>query len=417
MGDKKLNEDPLDGPPPARLTPETLAKLQAALPSIADEAVVGITNEVPAYAVTFSGPTGLKIRRAVELALGNFLQLATADEETDPSEPIDASRLEAYRLGRGEARSGRSMDALLSAYRVGARICWRQLSLRAAQAGTDAHTIATFAELVFAYIDALSAASVKGHATELATADETLARHRQRLADHLAAGTAPAVIEPLAISASWELPHEVCAILADQQDVRNLKTTLPTTILTASPEPLGLDEEAAVLIVPMTTITRDQLLTVTQGKAVIVGPLRHWAATSETIQRTISARNCIGNGTTERPLDTERHVAELVVTADRQTLRDLQRQALAPLAGVKPAAAEKLLSTLHAWVVCQGRRELIAEKLFVHPQTVRYRMTQLRELFGESLDDPRRWRDITVAVAVAETVDLVELFPENSGQG
>jgi len=34
----------------------------------------------------------------------------------------------AYALGRGEARSGRTMDALLSAYRVGARVSWRELA-------------------------------------------------------------------------------------------------------------------------------------------------------------------------------------------------------------------------------------------------------------------------------------------------
>ena len=30
----------------------------------------------------------------------------------------------------------------------------------------------------------------------------------------------------------------------------------------------------------------------------------------------------------------------------------------------------------------------VAELLFVHPQTVRYRMTQIRELYGERLSDP-----------------------------
>ena len=30
----------------------------------------------------------------------------------------------------------------------------------------------------------------------------------------------------------------------------------------------------------------------------------------------------------------------------------------------------------------------VAAALHVHPQTVRYRVAQLRELFGEALDDP-----------------------------
>jgi DNA-binding PucR family transcriptional regulator len=34
----------------------------------------------------------------------------------------------------------------------------------------------------------------------------------------------------------------------------------------------------------------------------------------------------------------------------------------------------------------------------VHPQTVRYRMGQLRELFGDRLDDPQRVLELTLAL-------------------
>ena len=66
---------------------------------------------------------------------------------------------------------------------------------------------------------------------------------------------------------------------------------------------------------------------------------------------------------------------------------------LAPLAGLRPAAAEKLTETLAAWLRHQGRREEVAAALFVHPQTVRYRMGQLRELYGDRLTDPAFVRD------------------------
>jgi DNA-binding PucR family transcriptional regulator len=47
----------------------------------------------------------------------------------------------------------------------------------------------------------------------------------------------------------------------------------------------------------------------------------------------------------------------------------------------------------------QGRRDDVAAALFVHPQTVRYRMGQLRELYGDRLEDPRTVRDLTLALA------------------
>jgi DNA-binding transcriptional LysR family regulator len=46
-----------------------------------------------------------------------------------------------------------------------------------------------------------------------------------------------------------------------------------------------------------------------------------------------------------------------------------------------------------------GNRQAMAEELHVHPQTVRYRMAQLRELFGQSLDDPRTRAVLLLALA------------------
>ncbi|MFX6315215.1 hypothetical protein ABTF93_19560, partial [Acinetobacter baumannii] len=84
--------------------------------------------------------------------------------------------------------TGRSIDSLLAAYRVGARVAWRELSATAVAAGLSAATPARFAEMVFAFIDELSAASVSGHADELAAAGRVRQRHLDRLAAELLAG-------------------------------------------------------------------------------------------------------------------------------------------------------------------------------------------------------------------------------------
>jgi DNA-binding PucR family transcriptional regulator len=42
----------------------------------------------------------------------------------------------------------------------------------------------------------------------------------------------------------------------------------------------------------------------------------------------------------------------------------------------------------------------VAAELFVHPQTVRYRMGQLRELYGKRLEDARTVLELTVALGV-----------------
>src|SRR3954464_3576677 len=93
------------------------------LPSVAEQTVAAIVVEVPSYADAFSGEMGRTISNAVQLALGGFLMMGWAGG--DASTPIQPALDGAYALGRGEARSGRTMDALLGAYRVGARVSWR----------------------------------------------------------------------------------------------------------------------------------------------------------------------------------------------------------------------------------------------------------------------------------------------------
>ena len=66
----------------------------------------------------------------------------------------------------------------------------------------------------------------------------------------------------------------------------------------------------------------------------------------------------------------------------------MAESALAPLASETELSRERLGSTLDAWLRHRGRTEAVAKALHVHPQTVRYRLARLRELFGSRLDDP-----------------------------
>ena len=66
-----------------------------------------------------------------------------------------------------------------------------------------------------------------------------------------------------------------------------------------------------------------------------------------------------------------------------------------------PGQSRRLAETLRAWLVHQGRRDAVAAELQVHPQTVRYRMTRIRELFGARLDDPRARLELIVGLATA----------------
>src|SRR5258707_13184237 len=71
--------------------------------------------------------------------------------------------------------------------------------------------MAKFPALVFAYIDELSAASVPGHADELATAGRVRERYLERLAQNLLAGQPDEILVSSAERANWSPPQTLTA--------------------------------------------------------------------------------------------------------------------------------------------------------------------------------------------------------------
>ncbi|MBB3675348.1 hypothetical protein FHX36_001083 [Modestobacter versicolor] len=381
--------------------PVVVEAMQAELPAVAEQTVATIVVEVPSYADAFSGEMGRAISNAVQLALGGFLDLATARGGVDPSLPIGPALEGAYALGRGEARSGRSMDSLLAAYRVGARVSWRHMSDTAVAAGLDAGSLARFAELVFAYIDQLSASSVAGHTDELETTGRARRHHLERLGALLLAGRPLHDLTAAAERADWSPPRTLTAVLLPEGRVRGALALLDTRTLQVTDDPPGIEPSAelTVLLVPDAgERARPGLLRALEGRAAIVGPARPWAAVARSHARVLRALRLGLTARGTAPLDTEQRLPELVLRADEEALGDLRAAALAPLDGLSEGVREKLTATLRSWLLHHGRREQVAAELFVHPQTVRYRMGQLRELFGDRLEDPQSVLALTIAL-------------------
>ena len=83
---------------------------------------------------------------------------------------------------------------------------------------------------------------------------------------------------------------------------------------------------------------------------------------------------------------------------------DLAARVLAPLQELRPKSAARLRETLRAWLDHPGQVQAVAERLHVHPQTVRYRLKQLRELFGARLEDPDSRFELSLALRAADAV-------------
>jgi hypothetical protein len=73
------------------------------------------------------------------------------------------------------------------------------------------------------------------------------------------------------------------------------------------------------------------------------------------------------------------------------------------LSGLEPMSAEDravLLDTFGAWLNHGGSADEAARRLYVHPNTVRYRLRRLEERTGRTLSDPRHLAELSLAFEV-----------------
>ncbi|MFL5871549.1 MAG: helix-turn-helix domain-containing protein [Solirubrobacterales bacterium] len=385
-----MNTQVLPSAEPWRELPPRIGELlRPGVPALSDEVIEAIRDRVPAYSRPLRGRFGAALRRGVEEALGQFADLIV-DPELDRS---GAERV--YRgLGRGEYREQRSLDALLEAYRVGARVSWRRVSQIAIEANVDRRTLALLADAVFAYIDSLSAFSAEGYAAEQSAAAGETERRRRRLARLLLTPDPdPDDVAAAAQDAGWELPRAVAA-LAWSEEGRSLRSRLPPDALTVADDGIALirDPEAPGLRARLERGAAQT--TAALGPAVSIDQAAASADRARAVLELIRA-GVIGDSGLVRA---DAHLGALSTYGDPAALSDLARVRLAPLDDETPASQARLTKTLRAWLDLQGEVARVAAELHVHPQTVRYRLARLRELFGDRLDDPQARFELTLAL-------------------
>ena len=335
------------------------------------------------------GAFGRGLRRGVEEALRRFLDLFGAiGAGADPRREIYVE------LGRGELRAGRPLEALLAAYRLGARVAWRRPAAAGEAAGLDPQTLYLLAESIFAYIDEISAESVEGYAMEQAAAAGEAQRRRRALARLLRpgpagrrrGGDAPRPRPPGRCRGRWPrwCARATSPTAWPAPGPRRHRRGLPAGRLRPGARPRRAWPPCPAGGRPGGPPRRPG-----PGAALAPGPLtrgagaRHLGAGAGPAcwPPPITGLSCCCAPTARWP-------------------GELAAEALAPLAAETEASRARLRETLAAWLAEQGRTERVAAALHVHPQTVRYRLARLRELFGEALDDADARFELELALRV-----------------
>ena len=375
----------MTGPLSLSLPLEVTETLSEELPALTDDVLAAIAREVPAYARPLEGSFGAGVRAGTQIALARFLMLT---REAPGSEGVEraAQGREAYeQLGRAEARVGRPLDALLAAYRVGARVAWDRLADVGLRHGVAAEVLVQLAGAVFAYIDELSAASADGFAAEQSLLAGDRERRRRALTLLLLSEAPVRALSEAAAVAGWPPPVSLTAVLVPAGEARGLAARWDDRTLLATEDDVA---GTSLLLLPDVDGPGQaaRLARLLEGRPAVVGLTRPWPQVGSSVALVRRAAALAGDA----PVLVGDVLARLVVTADPLALAELSARRLAAFDDLTEAGRTRLLETLGSWLAHHGDRQRVAADLGVHPQTVRYRVGQLRDLLGEELEDPVR---------------------------
>jgi hypothetical protein len=380
-----------------RLVPALVDRLPRLLGEVRDL----LTEEWPDYA-QFLAAEQDEVTVAAEAFMHWLVEIAERglsgpSHRTGPEAGAQMALFE--EIGRIQWREGRDLSTLLSAYQVGARVAWHHVSSTALGIAVAPEALAALAEAVFVFIDQLSSASARGFVLEQSEAAVTRERLRDELVELLMSDRSDSsAVRAAASRVGWQLPRQAAVILVDPDNPvgQAVLTRLDSTCLLIRRRALV----GAIVPDPVRPGRRQRLATALRGASAVIGhpvPLEHLptsvgiAEVAATLQRS--------GVLNEDPVFADEHLDAIIVHRDPRLLEALRRQVLAPMDDLSVAVRQRLTDTLSSWLRHHGDRQAIAAELHIHPQTVRYRMAQLHDLFGPALDDPSARARLTLALA------------------
>ncbi|MGW3007582.1 PucR family transcriptional regulator [Streptomyces sp. NPDC001219] len=301
-------------------------------------------------------------------------------------------------FGRGEGLQGRSLDVLQAVYRLGVRLAWRRLAEIGQQVAIPAPAMYELAESGYEYLDGLVAESVRGYAEAAARQAGERLRRQRRLMEQLftapgkrrrgAGADVPPALAERAAGIGWTLPERVAVAVLLRPDREAVAPAVAPDVL------LDMESERPRMVVPDPDAPgrRELLARAAAGWSGAIGPAVPLLDAAKSLRWAGAAVDLTERGLLPAGelLQCTEHTEALVLLPPEELIGDLTRRRLAPLDSCGPAHARRLAETLLAWLETRGGAPEVAARLGVHPQTVRYRLRQIRELWGTEIDDPDR---------------------------
>jgi sugar diacid utilization regulator len=399
-------------PGSARLPDSLVAELERRRGGLARHMARAVVSVVRWDDSTGVPPQREAIARACEAGLDLFL--ATA-REARPAAPEELRRV--AQLGILQARSSQSVEPILAAYRIAARVAWDAI-LRAWRGHPEVtpEALMVTANYVFAALDQVAAEVTKTylHAREQHMQRGT--RARARLVHALISDSFDSELELQKQALTLNMPLTasgyvavVCTLIVGSREgargwdslaevVGSLElprgavshTTDPTTLVTLWPadSAAGADEASEfVRRLDAEAVSRSGAV-----RARVRAGIGGYHAGLRGVSRSyLEAQQALEAGRKLRPdavVHQHDEVIPYLVLAQNPVLADrFVRDSLGPLLDPRTRNREQLLETLEAYLAAGSVKDAAAA-LNLHRHTVLYRLDRLRELLGPGLDQP-----------------------------
>ncbi|MFC9252893.1 PucR family transcriptional regulator [Amycolatopsis thailandensis] len=372
----------LDASVLTRLEPDTAAIASAAM----DQVRAGLRTPLDDRTVA-------NVQTTLDVALDAFF--------TEIGQPDIITDCEVYRAqGRAQYTAGRSLEEMLGFYQSAALGVWRQLTSAAPAVDLPTQAIVELGEALFAFIAELSAAAADGYAEARSQAARAGQALRDRVLSLLLSEPAadPDVLDDAANQAAWVLPGRLVIAVTSADVAPRLLDRMPGRVL------VGRHHDLTAVAMPADRLEwylgrlRDLLGDERAGVGPAV-PLRSAALSARraTALWRLTRTGALGGKALVHATD---HGIDLLLTADPELAGEFSKDVLAPLAELPEPARHRLTATLTAWLARPDQPQAIGDELHVHVQTVRYRIRQLRTLFGGTIDDPAGRFALAIALRI-----------------
>lgn len=315
----------------------------------------------------------------------------------------------ARRIGRIRAEVGIPLSAVMDAFNTVKKVIWDELSDTAGRVGADGPTsLRVASDLIDAY-DRVVRMAMAVYRDQMRIQIRSEEQRRAALVQALLEGS-------LDGTSLWEaadllrLPHDGPYVViaahvpgAGQHALPEIETGLGELGIESAWR-LMHDVEIGVASLPRPGDQFDDLVAALAGGGGRVGvspPYDDLRATAQALRLARIALRGVKDGRDGRQVavfGTDPLACAAVSEPD--VMARIARTVLTGLAELPARDRELLLSTFGAWLDGAGSAQTAAKTLFVHPNTVRYRLRRLEELTGRALADPRHVAELSLAYEI-----------------